>query len=294
MRRGVAFALLAGCQAPAREGDCAGDCRIFDVNFVVVTEDYREDGPALDAAMGELVTHLDRRFRDDAGMQIFDWRFKRATSYADVLTAVEDVPACATVLDLGDADHFLENAEISAAIEPCFRDGGAPALFDPAAFNVYIYDGAGEDGDPSDNTSRGGRTGNFGDEEAPALYPRVLIDHARLGLGDNVEAHEFGHTFTLGHLCLVPSQASDRTPAMASGRDWEGCLVDDDGECLRSCSDLGGTGGRRSGGFSEHPTSYDEASGTMIEVPSELATIATVAAETEALLGPLHEGPVRW
>lgn len=286
--------LLFGCATEPAHGDCADDCRRYTVSLTVVTEDWTGDAQETAAVLDELVNNLNLAFRTRDGAQIFAWEAGSAHPRRTLDDAIAADQPCASLARLGDADHMLSNDEISDAIAPCAASNGA--LFDPHAFNVYLYDAADEQGDPDDTTSRGGRTNDLDPSDAEARYPRVLIDYARLGRGDNVEAHEFGHAFTLGHLCLPPSTADTETPAMATPRDWDLCETDADGACIRSCADLGGSTGTRALGFSAHPQSYDEARGRLVDLPSELAILSEVADEHDVLLGAARTGEAepRW
>jgi len=246
--------------------DCEENCRIFLVNFVILSPVTFDDP---EAKMQAEIDILNRYFRTREGYQLFEFVKKRVTTYEEV----QAMKGCRKLRALGHLKHEFNKGkhrgERLEAIDECFAQtrNGASTLFDHHAINFYVYDNHGSSG------SSGGahRTKN-------ERWPYLLVDHERLGHKQAVEEHEMGHAFAkLEHVCVKGAKADSATPIMTTGNNWPGAT--------NSCRAHGGRTGDRSLGFSDHTESYLE------PAHREIAQIVSEAEKVQRALGPEGSPP---
>lgn len=186
----------------------------FPLHFCVLTRNPAARKATREQCLKE-VELLNAGFRQADGQPLVKFRLESFSAYSDIQASTSPL------LEFGDSKNPYSSANVVRA----FNATNDPAVRNPRAINVYIFDSYSPRVQFADKTSHGTRNSN---------RPYVLLDWERLD-GDiqNPLPHEMGHAFGLGHVGVPGARGDTSTNIMASS-----------GESF-------GSGGKRDLGFTE-------------------------------------------
>lgn len=192
----------------------AGDIKIFDIHFTVITSNPTAQMIATVDQLKEEVNILNNYFVKEDREPIIKFRYKSASLYNDVKNS-----GC-TFVSLGDTTDPYNSEGWAEKFNSC----NDPKVRDRHALNFYVYDS---------HTDKDGFNNMDGHGKRNSNRPYVLLDWQRLNHNiQSPEEHEMGHAFGLGHVCIPGAKINSSTNIMAS-----------------ACT--GGSGGKRDIGFND-------------------------------------------
>ena len=213
---------------------------VFDIHFVVLTENLAAIGRATTTQLRDEVRILNEFFVTEDRQPIVTFQFKSAT------LSDQAAQTTCTLVDVIDLAMDIRSVDWLGAFNGC----DDRTMRDPNAINFYVIDSWSADRSFSETLSLASRNNH---------RPFLMLDWARLGHAPgNGEEHEMGHAFGLRHLC-VPGATDQTDSNIMAGLEPPWDPPEPQGDCPTDQE------GRRNMGFDNRQVEVIIASAVIIE-----------------------------